>query len=115
MTQAKISEEEIELGLLALRNAYWRKFSDLVQGYVDAVGYSEHKDLQQMQMGDMSSVYGTDAITPEKPNIALFLVGRELKTVDTIKEALEHPKATTLYIDSVLVATKRKDGWHFES
>lgn len=115
MTQAEVSEEEIQLGLLALRNIYWRKFSDLVQGYVDAVGYSEHKDLQQMQMGDMSSVYGIGPVTPTKPNISIFLADRQLKLVGTLKEALEHPKATSLYIESILVATKRKDGWYFES
>ena len=110
-----VSEEEKELGLLYLRNAFWQQFSALVNGYVAAIGYLELEDSQLLQMGDLTSVYGVDRDEPpDFPAIGVRFANNKGKGVTTLQEALENPKAVKIYIAGKLAATRREDGWYFE-
>lgn len=108
-----IDDELKELAALALRNAFWLEFSDLVNTYLDA---AKGLDIaaQEMLMGELPSIYGrkTDVRGEHCVNIWTRTdfgpVGH-----DTIVEALEHSEANTVHISDKKIFERVDGEWRY--
>ena len=67
-----IDEELKQLAALALRNAFWYDFSSLVNTYLRAAEGLD-KVQQEMQMGEMTSVYARDRTAEGDDSINLWV------------------------------------------
>lgn len=111
-------EEELrELAALALRNAFWRDFSALVNKYLEAAEGLDI-DAQERMMGNMTSIYGrdTEADTADVP-FNLWTRNGESKWATTghehILATLEMPEATEVHLQGRKVFERRASGWYF--
>lgn len=112
-----LDEETKELAALALRNAFWLDFSGLVNKYL-AASKGIDIDDQKMQMGEMTSIYGTQGKQDIDLNLNIWT-----KNLDggfstcghgTLIEALEHAPALEVHLRGKKVFEKRPDiGWYF--
>lgn len=110
-----------ELAALALRNAFWLDFSALVNNYL-ALAKGLDTDLLEMQMGEMTSVYGRDEDAKDSD---LFLNLWTANTVtkdtfsngntshETIVAALEFEPAYEVHLRGLKVFEKRDGEWFF--
>lgn len=105
-----------ELAALALRNAFWHDFSALVNKYLEAAKGLD-TDLQEMQMGEMTSIYGRDTDAEGDENLNIWTQNGESKFAttghETILEALEHTPATEVHLRGKKVFERRDGEWYF--
>lgn len=113
-----MDEELKELAALALRNAFWRDFSGLVNKYLQA---SEGLDIaaQEMQMGAMTSIYGRDV--NETTDVILNIWTQDgaldgdwwFDTTGhaTILAALNHAPAKEVHLKGKMVFVKKDGEW----
>lgn len=107
-----------ELGALALRNAFWQTFSDLVHDTLRASEGLVPADDQHRMLGELTSAYG---IAPAKlnptdllPKIVTFdRRGKVLKRHVRMKTALEQAEAATIMVDSrtIFVRAEGEGEW----
>ena len=107
-----IDEETKALAALALRNAFWKDFSDLVNTYL---GASNGLDIQQQTvlMGELTSIYGRDPA--ECGGFFLNIWTRDgvsgTTGHNTILDALCFEPATSVHVQSKRVFEKRNEEW----
>ena len=105
-----------ELAALALRNAFWHDFSALVNKYLEAAKGLD-TDSQEMQMGEMTSIYGRDTDAEGDENLNIWTQNEESKFAttghETILEALEHTPATEVHLRGKKVFERRDGEWYF--
>ena len=112
-----MDKELKELAALALRNAFWRDFSALVNKYLEAAKGLD-TDTQEMQMGEMTSIYGRntdeDAVDVTL-NIWTQNAGGRFDNTghETILAALEHAEATEVHLRGKKVFERRDGEWYF--
>jgi len=111
-----MDEELKELAALALRNAFWHDFSAMVNKYLEA---SEGLDVasQEMQMGEMTSIYGRDTEAKGDVFLNIWTQNGESKFAttghETILGALEHETATEVHLCGEKVFERRNGEWYF--
>mgnify|MGYP000681006168 CR=1 FL=1 len=111
-----IDTELKQLAALALRNAFWRDFSALVNAYLEA---AEGLDIatQEAQMGDMTSIYGRDENAEGDVFLNIWTPNGEAVSHttehETILEALEHETATAVYLRGQKVFERRDGEWYY--
>lgn len=112
---AEIDQELKELGALALRSAFWREFSMLVQAYEKANEGLTDPDMFVCQLGDLTSVYGVSREQPagKAPQVHIEIPesGRPMAT--NLLEALQHPQAIAILLNGRQVFEKSKGEWHY--
>ena len=112
-----MDEELKQLAALALRNAFWRDFSSLVNKYMEA-STGLDVEAQARQMGDMTSIHGRD---DKAPTVDVLLgiwtqqvTSRTAIAVhDCLVDALEHPGATEVHLRGAKVFERRNGEWCF--
>lgn len=109
-----MDEELKQLAALALRNAFWRDFSGLVNKYLEA---SEGLDIdkQELMMGDLTSVYGRDTTKPFDGFQGIYSTGPTYRDCehDSIVGALEYAEAHAVFVQGLKVFERRDGEWHF--
>lgn len=111
-----MDEELKELAALALRNAFWRDFSALVNKYLEA---ADGLDIatQEMQMSDMTSIYGRDTKAASDVFLNIWTQNGESTFAttghNTILEALEYEPATEIHLRGKKVFERRDGEWYF--
>lgn len=103
-----------ELAALALRNAFWTDFSALVNKYL-AAAEGLDTDRQEMQMGELTSVYGrdTEAESDEPVNIWTRKSNGNTYGHATIIDALRSTDATEIFVGEKAVFERRNGEWYF--
>lgn len=111
-----MDEELKELAGLALRNAFWEDFSALVNKYLEAAKGLD-VEAQEMQMGEMTSIYGRDTEAEDDVFLNIWTQNGESKLATTghgtILEALEHEPATEVHLRGKQVFKRRDGEWYF--
>lgn len=111
-----MDEELKELAALALRNAFWKDFSALANKYLKAAKGLD-TDSQEMQMGEMTSIYGRDTKAEGDVFLNIWTQNGESKFAttghETILEALEHDPATEVHLRGEQVFERRNGEWYF--
>ena len=111
-----MDEELKELAGLALRNAFWKDFSALVNKYLEAAKGLD-VEAQEMQMGDMTSIYGRDTEAEGDVFLNIWTQNGESKLAttghETILESLEHKQATEVHLRGEKVFERRDGEWYF--
>lgn len=110
-----VDDEVRELAILALRNAFYEDYSALVNKYLSVgKGLSDHFKLN---LQELSNVFSRDDSASDDVFINVYTEnGSETSTSgwDNLLEALEHPEATTVWVQGVKVFEKRKNlGWYY--
>lgn len=111
-----MDEELKQLAALALRNAFWRDFSALVNAYVKA---GEGLDLGQLeeQLGELTSVYGRDFKAQGDLAPSIWTQngpGRFMTTGhDTILEALAFDRALEVHVCGKQVFERQNGEWYY--
>lgn len=113
-----LDHEIKELAALALRNAFWRDFSSLVNTYLAAAeGLQESPDLTATMMGELTSVFGVDSEANSdrcKPRIWAYVPGMPAgKRLSTLLEALQCPDATKIEVQDDVVFELRDGEWYY--
>lgn len=107
-----MDEELKQLAALALRNAFWKDFSGLVNSYLKA---SEGLDLesQERMMGEMTSVYGRDHEEEYDAFQNIYSVGTTYRNCghSTLAEALECNEAHEVHVRGKKVFERRGGEW----
>lgn len=114
----EVNEELRQLAALALRNAFWREFSALVNAYLAAgAGLTECQDLEE-QLGEVTSVYGRntqsegdmrpDIWTKNEPNAFFATTGH-----DTLLDALRFERAVEVHLNGEKLFERRAGKWYF--
>lgn len=109
-----MDQEVKEIASLELRNAFWREFSGLVNAYeAAAAGLHANPDDFAYMLGELTSVFGVDqsAESLGSPVIYANTPKSRKGLCATMLEALEHPTATAIFVNSRLVLVKAADGW----
>lgn len=105
-----------ELAALALRNAFWRDFSALANKYLEAAAGLNMAE-QEMQMGEMTSIYGRDTKAKSDDLLNIWTQNGESTFATTghttILEALEHGPATEVHLRGAKVFERRDGEWYF--
>lgn len=110
-----MDKELKELAALALRNAFWLDFSALVNKYLEA---AEGLDvtLQEMQMGELTSIYGRDYQATGDVFLNIWTQDGETKFFqpghETILDALEQEGASEVHLRGKKVFERRDDEWY---
>lgn len=111
-----MSEELKDLAALALRNAFWIDFSALVNEYLKA-SKGLDIDMQKMQMGEMTSIYGRDDGVEGDVILDIWTQNGESRFATaghgTILQALEYEPATEVYLRGEKVFERRDGEWYF--
>ncbi len=110
-----MDDELKALAALALRNAFWNDFSALVNKYLEAANGLD-TGMQEMQMGEMTSIYGRD--TEAKGDVFLNIWsknrnGFDTTGHDTILAALEDEAAIEVHLCGKKVFERRDGEWYF--
>ena len=111
-----IDEETKYLAALALRNAFWDDFSDLVNKYLEA---SSGLDIakQEELMGTMTDIYGRNPRSVGDATIGIWTKNGEGMFANsdhyTLLQALEHDPATKVYLQGRKVFERVDGVWHF--
>jgi hypothetical protein len=109
-----MDEELKQLAALALRNAFWKDFSGLVNKYLEA---SEGLDIDQQErlMGEETSVYGRDRKEPFDGFLNIYSTGPTYRDCshDSVVEALEWSKAHAVFLQGLKVFERRDGEWVF--
>lgn len=113
-----IDTELKQLAALALRNAFWRDFSALVNAYLEA---AEGLDIatQEAQMGDMTSIYGRDTKAKKDIDLDIWTAGTDEhnryvpRDHETILQALERKGATAIHLRGQKVFERRDGEWYY--
>lgn len=113
-----LDHETKELAALALRNAFWRDFSSLVNAYLDASeGLQELPDQTAIMLGELTSVFGVDDEAHDdrcKPRIWAYVPGRPAGVrFQTLLKALQCPGATKLEVQDNVVFEIRDGTWWY--
>lgn len=113
-----MDEELKQLAMLALRNAFWRDFSALVNEYL-AAGRGLDTYLLEMQMGEMTSIYGRDTKAKKDIDLNLWTAGADEhnryvpRDHETILQALDRKDATAVHLCGQIVFERRDGEWYF--
>lgn len=109
-----MDEELKQLAALALRNAFWKDFSGLVNKYLEASWGLDTAQQEQM-MGEMTSVYGRDYAEPFDGFVNIYSTGPTYRDCghDSLVEALEYSKAHEVYLQGRKVFERRQGEWCF--
>ena len=111
-----MNDELKELAALALRNAFWTDFSVLVNKYLEAAEGLD-TDTQEMQMGDLTSIYGRDIEAKGDVFLNIWTQNGESNFATTVHEtilgALEHESATEVHLRGEKVFERRNGEWYF--
>jgi len=111
-----MNDELKQLAALALRNAFWKDFSALVNKYLDAAKGLD-TNTQEMQMGEMTSIYGRDTEAEGDVFLNIWTQNGESKFATTgherLLEALEHEPATEVHLRGKKVFELRDGEWYF--
>lgn len=111
-----MDEELKQLAALALRNAFWHDFSSLANKYIEAAGGLDVAS-QEMQMGEMTSIYGRDTEAKGDVFLNIWTQNGESKFAttghETILKALEHEPATEVHLCGKKVFERRNGEWYF--
>lgn len=106
-----MDEELKALGLLALRNAFWRDFSGLCNKYLEA---AEGLDVeaQERMMGDMTSIYGRETMEVSDHFISLYVETHTGFTNNhsTILEAFEQENSKNIYLQGRRIFERQLNG-----
>lgn len=107
-----MDEELKQLAALALRNAFWKDFSGLVNGYIEA-SYGLDLDQQERLMGEMTSVYGRDMAETYDDTVNIYSTGPGYRDCghESLTEALEYSKAHKVYLRGELVFERIDGEW----
>lgn len=112
-----MDEELKQLAALALRNAFWHDFSALANKYLEAAKGLD-TDAQELQMGEMTSIYGRDTEAEGDVSLNIWTQNGESKFAttrhETILEAIEHEPATEVHLCGKKVFEKRDGEWYFK-
>lgn len=112
-----MDEEIRQLAIVALKNNFYNDFSALVNLYIDvAKGLAQDEDDFEMQLGDMTSVYGRDDdanMTDIYVNIYV-LYGSKNHSIgyETLAEALNDKKATEIFLDGKRIFIRKDNEWY---
>lgn len=107
-----MDKELKEVAALALRNAFWRDFSSLVNGYLAA---SEGLGVEQESMlGDLTSIYGRDnQIQTSVSNCLIWGMGENgIIVYNSMIEALNDENIGSIYLRDREVAERRNGDWY---
>lgn len=111
-----MDEELKQLAALALRNAFWRDFSGLVNAYCMAATGLDMYDFET-GLGDLTSVYGrdTEAEVDYEPGIWAQGPGGRFDTCGstTLLDALENEDAIEVHLRGQKVFERRDGEWYF--
>ena len=111
-----VDDELKELAALALLNAFWHDFSALANKYLEAAKGLD-TDTQEMQMGEMTSIYGRDTDAKDDVSLNIWTQNGESKFAttrhETIVEALEHEPAIEVYLCGEQVCERCDGEWCF--
>lgn len=109
-----IDDELKELAALALRNAFYTDFSDLVNVYL-AAAEGLDVDTLEMQMGESTSIYGRDTEAKGDAYVNIWTPRQTGPTGhDTILGALSDPEATEVRLSGKRVFKKKNGEWYFD-
>ncbi len=109
-----IDEETKYWAALALRDAFWLDFSDLVNKYLEA---SSGLDIakQEEMLGDMTSIYGRSKRSVGDMTVNIWTRDGDgpfnTSGHETILQALEHEPATKVYLQGRQVFERREGTW----
>lgn len=114
MSQYVEDEELKALAALALRNAFWKDFSALVNVYLEAAEGLDI-DKQEMMMGELTSVYGRDPHTKRITSPRVCSVNkRGIKGgYGVICKDLNDPNAQAIQLNSRIIFERRNGEWVF--
>jgi len=109
-----MDEELKELAALALRNAFWKDFSALVNVYLEAAA-GLNINAQERMMGELTSVYGRDLYVKHTPYLSVYSIdARGVKGgYGLLCKDLNDPHAQVIYMNSMKVFERRNGEWFF--
>lgn len=108
-----MDEELKQLAALALRNAFWKDFSGLVNAYIDA-SYGLNIAQQERLMGEIASVYGRDpAEKTDDVFLNIYSTGPTYRDCghESLTEALEYSRAHEIYLRGEKVFERSNGEW----
>lgn len=115
-----IDNEIRAVALLALKNAYYTAFSDLVQSYLEAAKGLEDDALIEMQLGGLSDVFSREKPTDRDEDYYPLICTGEggsgfLNCIHgSLVEALEHPAGTFIELEEKLIFERDEAGeWQY--
>lgn len=109
-----LDREIAALAEVALCNAFYRRFLDLV-GECLSAGAGLNEDLMLETMSEMTNVFGA---TPKQENQTAFDIrshsNGEVESHITLMEALSKTEATSIELNGLTVFERRPDiGWYY--
>lgn len=107
-----MDEELKQLAALALRNAFWKDFSGLVNAYIEA-SYGLDLDQQERLIGELTSVYGRDVKEMYDDTISIYSTGPWYRDCghESLTGALEYSRASKVYLRGELVFERINGEW----
>lgn len=109
-----MDEELKQLAALALRNAFWKDFSGLVNKYLEASDGLEIPD-QVYLMSELTNIYCRDMTAPFDGFLNIYSTGPTYRDCghESLMEALEYSKASEVFLQGSKVFERRDGEWHF--
>ena len=113
MTEDEIDEIKA-LARLALKNAFYADFSDLVNKYL-AMGVGLEENLIAAQLQVATGIYGCDDKAEGDAWINLYVTTPSGRTynVDTLIEALDDDDAFTIHLQGKLIFKRLNGDWFY--